>query len=97
MKLYRDDSNEARAEAFDENGLLACFLESDVQCEKDVAIELLQYLEQKQGERIGNAYKVIFDETHVHISELEGKMESRTYGRNHFFQAVEAWMVFISD
>ena len=97
MKLYRDENNKARAEASDEYGILACFLERDVQCDKDVAIELLQYLEEKQGERIGNAYKVNFDDTHVHVCGLEDKMESKSYGREHFFQAVEAWIVFITD
>jgi len=97
MKLYRDENNDPRAEAEGELALLAGYLESDVQDDKEAAIELLQFLERKRGERIGNAYCVTFDEKQVTIAELEGNKESQTIGRNIFFQAVEAWIVFVGD
>ncbi len=96
MKLYRDEHNAPRAEAEGELALLASFLESDVQEDKQGAIELLQFLERKAGERIGNAYRVSFDDQFVTIEALEGEEESQQISRNMFFQAVEAWIVFIS-
>lgn len=97
MKFYRDDNNDPRAEASGEFDLLASFLECDIQGDKDAGIELLEYLEKKQGERIGNAYCVTFDDQHVHVSVLEGDNDKQSYARNHFFQAVEGWIVFISN
>lgn len=96
MKLYRDDNNDPRAEAEGELAILASFLETDIQGDKEAAIELLQYLERKAGERIGNAYTAQFDDKFVTLSALEGDEESQQISRNLFFQAVEAWIVFIS-
>jgi hypothetical protein len=97
MKFYLDDNKDPRAEDSGEFALLASFLESDIQGDKEAAIELLHYLEKKQGERIGNAYALNFDDKYVHIQSLEGLEEKQSYLRNPFFQAVEGWIVFISD
>ncbi len=94
MKLYRDENNDPRAEAEGELALLAAYLESDVQDDKEAAIELLQFLERKKGERIGNAYCITFRDIAVVITELNGD-ETQEIDRNIFFQAVEAWIVFI--
>lgn len=97
MKLYRDDSNCPRAEADGDLALLAGFLESDIQEDKRAAIDLLQFLEKKQGVRTGNAYELTFTDTHVILQALEGDEARVEIGRNLFFQAVEGWIVFISD
>jgi len=97
MKLYRDENNDPRAEAEGELAILADFLESDVQDDKEAAIELLQFLERKRGERTANAYTVTFDDKSVTITALEGEGESQQINRNIFFQAVEAWIVFVND
>ena len=97
MKLYRDENNDPRAEADGELAILASYLESDVQDDKEAAIELLQFLERKHGERVGNAYCVTFGDKDVTIVELEGAQETNEISRNIFFQAVEAWIVFIGD
>ena len=96
MKLYRDENNDPRAEAQGDLALLAAYLESDVQGDKEAAIELLQFLERQKGERIGNAYCIRFDDKAVVIEELYGK-DRASLDRNIFFQAVEAWIVFIGD
>ncbi len=94
MKLYRDENNDPRAEADGDLAILAAYLESDVQDDKEAAIELLQFLERKKGERIGNAYCVTFEEKVVVISELNTD-DAQKIDRNIFFQAVEAWIVFV--
>ncbi|MDV7341655.1 hypothetical protein RYZ26_18790 [Terasakiella sp. A23] len=96
MKLYRDENNDPRAEAEGDLAILAGYLESDVQDDKEAGIELLQFLERKHGERIGNGYCATFEEKAVVISELNSE-ESQSIDRNIFFQAVEAWIVFIGD
>ncbi|WP_135080337.1 hypothetical protein [Terasakiella sp. SH-1] len=97
MKLYRDENNDPRASAGEELAILADFLESDVQDDKEAAVELLQFLERKHGERTANAYTVSFDDKFVTITALEGGDQSQQISRNIFFQAVEAWIVFIGD
>ncbi len=97
MKLYRDNENNPCAEAEGELAILAAYLENDVQDDKEAAIELLQFLERKKGERIGNAYCVTFAEKDVKIAPLEGEEAAQLISRNIFFQAVEAWIVFIGD
>lgn len=97
MKLYRDEHNDPRAEAEGDLAILAAYLESDVQEDKEAAIELLQFLERKHGERIGNAYSITFDDKYVSIEPLHDAEGAQKIGRNIFFQAVEAWIVFISD
>ncbi len=97
MKLYRDEHNDPRAEADGDLAILAAYLESDVQEDKEAAIELLQFLERKHGERIGNAYSITFDDKYVSIEPLQDAEGAQKIGRNIFFQAVEAWIVFISD
>ena len=97
MKLYRDEHNDPRAQADGELAILAAYLESDVQDDKEAGIELLQFLERKRGERIGNAYCVTFDDKYVTISALEGDQEAQQISRNIFFQAVEAWILFVGD
>lgn len=97
MKLYRDEDNNPCAKADGELEILAAYLESDVQGDREAAIELLQFLERKHGERIGNAYSVTFDDKWVTISALEGAADSQSISRNIFFQAVEAWIVFVGD
>ncbi|SCA58169.1 hypothetical protein MTBPR1_90016 [Candidatus Terasakiella magnetica] len=97
MKLYHDENGDPRASADGELAILADFLESDVQDDKEAAIELLQFLERKRGERTANAYTVVFDEKFVTITALEGEAQSQQISRNIFFQAVEAWIVFVGD
>jgi len=94
MKLYRDENNDPRAEAEGELALLAAYLESDVQDDKEAAIELLQFLERKKGERIGNGYSITFTDKAVLIEGLHSD-ECGEIDRNIFFQAVEAWIVFV--
>ncbi|NVK19913.1 MAG: hypothetical protein HWE30_14535 [Methylocystaceae bacterium] len=94
MKLYRDENNDPRAEAEGELALLAAYLESDVQDDKEAAIELLQFLERKKGERIGNAYCITFTDKAVVIEGLHSELRAE-FDRNIFFQAVEAWIVFV--
>lgn len=96
MKFYRDEDNAPRAQAEGELALLAAYLESDVQDDKEAGIELLQFLERKKGERTGNAYCIRFEEKEVLIEELHGD-QSGSINRNIFFQAVEAWIVFVGD
>ena len=96
MKFYRDDQNDPRAEAAGDLAILASYLESDVMDDKEAGIELLQFLERKHGERIGNGYAARFDDQFVEIEELNSG-DSQQISRNIFFQAVEAWIVFIGD
>lgn len=97
MKLYRDENNDPRAQVEGEFAILAAYLESDVQDDKEAGIELLQFLERKHGERIGHAYCVTFDDKYVTIFALEGEGKSQQISRNVFFQAVEAWILFVGD
>jgi len=97
MKLYRDDQNVPRVEADGELALLAQFLEGDIQSDKASAVELLSLLERKQGERVGNAFCASFDDKYVTLESLFEEGKTQAYERNIFFQAVEAWIVFISD
>jgi hypothetical protein len=97
MKLYRDEQNIPRIEAEPEFAVLAEFLEDDIQSDKVSAIQLLDLLEKKKGERVGNAFCATFDDQNVTIECLFDENKVQTYARNIFFQAVEAWIVFISD
>lgn len=97
MKLYRDEQNIPRIEAEPEFAILAEFLEDDIQSDKVSAIQLLDLLEKKKGERVGNAFCATFDDQNVMIECLFDENKVQTYARNIFFQAVEAWIVFISD
>ncbi|WP_417820207.1 hypothetical protein [Terasakiella sp.] len=97
MKLYRDEQNIPRVEAEPEFAILAEFLEDDIQSDKVSAIELLNFLEKKRGERVGNAFCATFDDQNVTIECLFDDSKAQSYTRNIFFQAVEAWIVFIND
>lgn len=97
MKLYRDEQNIPRIEAEPEFAILAEFLEDDIQSDKVSAIQLLDLLEKKKGERVGNAFCATFDDQNVTIECLFDENKVQIYARNIFFQAVEAWIVFISD
>lgn len=96
MKFYRDEDKAPRAQADGDLSLLAGYLESDVQDDKEAGIELLQFLERKKGERVGDAYCICFEDKEVVIEELHGDQVARI-NRNIFFQAVEAWIVFVGD
>lgn len=97
MKFYRDEKNNPRAEAEGDLDILASFLECDIQGDKEAAIELFSYLEKKQGERTGTIYRATFDDKQVGLHVRLDDNETGSYNRNVFFQAVEAWIVFISD
>lgn len=97
MKFYKDENGALCAEDHGELDILADFLETDVQGDRTAAIDLLQYLEKKDGQRIGNAFEVTFSDTHVTLTALEGEPQSQQISRVIFFQAVEAWIVFIGD
>jgi uncharacterized protein YacL (UPF0231 family) len=76
ISCYRDDTGLLRARAADKDQLLAVFLETDIQEDKDMAIELLRQVkalqngEKKRYETSGNAHTVTMTPKAVTIESL---------------------------